>query len=366
MSGADLRMGETNLKFSCIRGILRTMLKNLYWPMCRKLLYAGFGLAAVILLGTVGYWFVGDQKYSLVDCLYMTIITIMTIGYGEIIDMAGKPAARIFTIFIAISGVGIVTFILTNLTAFIVAGEMSDAFRRRKMEKSISRLSQHYIICGVGEVGSHVLRELAATGRPHVIIDITREKIERNQAIFPDVLFIEGDATDGDVLLSAEIEKAKGLFAATGDDSRNLVIALTAKQLNPHIRVVAQCHDLRNMEKMKKAGADAVVSPSFIGGLRMASEMVRSTVVSFLDTMLRDKEKNLRVEEVKIPESFVGKPISALNLEDYPDILLLAVKTGKDWLYNPPAHYDLTPGNVLIVMTTPEELRRFESSLPGN
>jgi voltage-gated potassium channel len=359
-----MRQGE--LKFSPIKGILRTMAKNLYWPMCKKLLCAGSGLAAVILVGTVGYWYVGDQKYSLVDCLYMTVITVTTIGYGEIIDMAGKPAARIFTMFIAISGVGIVTFILTNLTAFIVAGEMSDAFRRRKMEKSISRLNQHYIICGVGEVGSHVLRELASTARPYVIIDIAKEKIERNRALFPDVLFIEGDATDGDVLLSAGIEKAKGVFAATGDDSRNLMIALTAKQLNPHIRVVGRCHDLRNIEKMKKAGADAVVSPSFIGGLRMASEMVRSTVVSFLDTMLRDKEKNLRVEEVAVPDSFVGKPISDLNLKDYPDILLLAVKKGKDWRYNPPTHYELMTGNVLILMTTPEELRKFEGSLLGN
>ena len=326
---------------------------------------AVLGLTAVISVGTLGYWFLGGKQYSFVDCLYMTIITVTTIGYGEIIDMSGNPAGRIFTIFLAVSGIGIVTFILTNLTAFIVAGEMSNAFRRRKMEKSISRLSQHYIICGVGEVGSHVLRELAATGRPHVVIDIAKDKIERNRAHFEGLLSIEGDATDGDVLLSSEIEKAKGLFAATGDDSRNLVIALTAKQLNPRVRVVARCHDLRNMEKMKKAGADAVVSPSFIGGLRMASEMVRSTVVSFLDTMLRDKEKNLRVEEVTVPESFVGKPITALNLKDYPDILLLAVKTGKDWLYNPPVHYDLKPGSVLILMTTPEELRKFESSLPS-
>ncbi len=331
--------------------------------MCRKLVGAGLALVAVILIGTIGFWFIGGKNDSIVDCLYMTIITVTTIGYGEIIDMSGNPAGRMFTIFIAVSGIGAVTFILTNVTAFIVAGEMSDAFRRRKMEKMIGKLRHHYILCGVGGVGTHVLQELVSTQRPHVIIDGSKEAISRIREIFPDVLFIEGDATDSDVLLAAVIKEAKGLFAIAGDDNKNLVIALTARQLNPHLRVVARCHDLKNIEKIKKAGADAVVSPSFIGGLRMASEMVRATVVSFLDTMLRDKEKNLRVEEVSVPEAFVGKAISSLNLAEYPSILLLAVKKGKDWIYNPPHNHILESGNALILMTTPEELTRLEDTL---
>lgn len=342
------------------------MATTLYSEIYRKLFYAVLGLAGVIATGTIGYWFMEGGRYSFVDCLYMTFITVTTIGYGEMIDMSKNPGGRIFTMIVALSGIGILTFILTNMTAFIVAGEMSNTFRRKKMEKTIDKLREHYIICGVGGVGSHVLGELFVTKRPHVIIDNKKEKIEKIQEAFQDVLFIEGDATDSDILLAAGIKKAKGVFAITGDDNKNLVIGLTAKQLNPKIRVVSDCQDVKNMEKMKKAGAaDAVVSPTFIGGLRMASEMVRSTVVSFLDTMLRDREKNLRVEEIMVPESSAGKPISALNLREYPNILLLAVKAGNDWIYNPPPDYTLQAGNALIIMTTPEDMNRLENIFRG-
>jgi voltage-gated potassium channel len=165
--------------------------------------------------------------------------------------------------------------------------------------------------------------------------------------------------------LKAGIEKAKGLFAVTGDDNQNLVVSLTAKQLNPNLRVVARCNEIKNSEKMKKAGADAIVSPTAIGGLRMASEMVRPTVVSFLDIMLRDREKSLRVEELPVPDSFVGKPVSALNLKRHADALLLAVKTGEDWVYNPSENYVITAENTLVFMTTPEGREGLARFLKG-
>jgi voltage-gated potassium channel len=339
------------------------MASNIHARIYKIFIFAGIGLAAVISIGTIGYWFIGGRHYTFVDCLYMTIITITTIGYGEIIDMSGNPAGRIFTIFIALSGISIGTFLLTNLIALMVEGELSYTFRRNKMEKMMKRLREHYIVCGVGGVGFHVLNELSSTKRTHVIIDRDKSKIERILEIFREEPFIEGDATDSDILLAAGIKEAKGLFAITGDDNKNLVISLTAKQLNPNIRVVARCHDLKNMEKMKKVGADAVISPSSIGGLRMASEMVRPTVVSFLDTMLRDTGKNLRVEEVMVPKSFVGKPIAILNLREYPNILLLAVKGGIGWIHNPSDDYALKSGDTLILMTTPEERTKLENTL---
>jgi len=291
----------------------------------------------------------------------MTFITIATIGYSEIVDMSHNPAGRIFTVFVAISGIGVATYILTNLTAFMVEGEMTETFRRRKMEKSIKKLKRHYIVCGIEGVGFHILNELSETKRPHVIVDIDRGRIDKALELFQEELFIEGDATDSDALIAAGVKEASGLFAVTGDDNQNLVISLTAKQLNPQVRVVARCRDLKNVEKMKKAGADAVVSPTFIGGLRMASEMVRSTAVSFLDTMLRDKEKNLRVEEMTVSESLAGKPVSALNLSDYPNILLLAVKTEGGWTYNPPADHVMKLWDTLIFMTTPDERDKLET-----
>jgi voltage-gated potassium channel len=328
----------------------------------RKFVWAGAILLVIILIGTVGYWFIGGRQYSFVDTLYMTVITITTIGFQEVIDLSGNPGGRIFTIFIAISGIGIMAYIITNLTALIVEGELTKSFRRRKMEKIAGNYRGHYIICGLGSVGCYIANELHATKRPHVLVDINKNNIEKSLESIHDEVFIEGDATDSNTLLKAGVENAAGLFAVTADDNQNLVVSLTAKQLNPRLKVVARCNDIRNAERTKKAGADAVVSPTAIGALRMASEMVRPTVVSFLDIMLRDREKNLRVEELPVPESFVGQPLSALNLKKFSRSLLLAVKTAKDWVYNPPENYVINQNNTLVVMTTPEErdeLARF-------
>ena len=222
------------------------------------------------------------------------------------------------------------------------------------MEKIAGNYKGHHIVCGLGRVGCYIANELHATKRPHVIVDVNKSNVGGSLQSLSDEVFIEGDATDSNTLLKAGVEKAAGLFAVTGDDNQNLVVTLTAKQLNPKLRVVARCNDIRNTEKMKKAGADAVVSPCAIGGLRMASEMVRPTVVSFLDTMLRDKEKNPRVEEWPVPESFVGRPISALNLKRCSHTLLLAVKTNEGWVYNPSENYVIDQKNTLVFMTTPE------------
>jgi len=320
----------------------------------RKFVWAGAILIAIILIGTVGYWFIGGRQYSFVDAFYMTFITITTIGFEEVIDLSGNVGGRIFTIFIAISGIGIMAYIVTNITALVVEGELTESFRRRRMEKTAGNYRGHYIVCGCGSVGCYIANELHATNRLHVIVDVNKKNIEGSLESLRDEVLIEGDATDSDTLLMAGVEKAAGLFAVTGDDNQNLVVTLTAKQLNPRLRVVARCNDIRNTEKMKKAGADAVVSPSAIGGLRMASEMVRPAVVSFLDTMLRDREKNLRVEELPVPKSFAGRPISTLNLKRFSHALLLAVKTGENWVYNPPESYVIDQENTLVFMTTPE------------
>jgi voltage-gated potassium channel len=284
----------------------------------------------------------------------MTIITISTIGFGEIIDLSGNTAGRIFTIFIAISGVGVLLYFVTNLTALVIEGKLTESFRRRRMEKTASKLREHYIVCGLGRVGFHIVDELHATKRPLVIVDTDKENAGRYLELFKDEVFIEGDATNSDTLLKAGIESARGLFAVTGDDNQNLVVSLTAKQLNPDLRVVARCNEIKNSQKMKKAGADAIVSPTSIGGLRMASEMVRPAVVSFLDTMLRDREKNLRIEELPVPRSFEGKYLSALNLKRQPHVMLLAVRTGEDWVYKPSEDYVIAPENTLVFVTTPE------------
>ncbi len=332
--------------------------------MRNKYVWCGILLAGIIIIGTFGYWLIGGGRYPLFDCLYMTVITITTIGYGEVIDISGNIGARVFTMFIMVAGIGVLAYLLTNVTALIVEGELTKSFRRRRMEKLAGKATDHYIICGMGWAGHHIINELRQTNRPHVIIDIDMNRVEKSLGKMPEGVFIEGDATDNDTLIKAGIERASGLFAVTGDDNQNLVISLTAKQLNPAVRVVAQCNETKNIEKMKKAGADSVVSPGYISGMRMASEMIRPTVVNFLDNMMRGKDESLRVEEVPVPPSLAGQALSALNLKEYPRTLLLAVKKGEDWVYNPSRQdYIIEPENMLIIMTTPEERRILEKKV---
>lgn len=339
------------------------MLKEFLLQFARKNLGLFAALAIVLLIGTMGYSIFGEGRYSVVDCLYMTIITITTIGYGEIIDLSNKPLARVFTIFIAFSGIGIAAYLFSNVTAFMVEGRLQEIFWRRKMEKMIGKLKQHYIICCVEGVGFYIAKELKSTQRPYVIVDHAKARAERVIGHLDNELFLEGDPTDSDLLIKAGINNAQGLFAVARDDNENLVISLTAKTLNSGLKVVATCNDLKNTEKIKKAGADAIVSPSFIGGLRVVSEMIRPTVVSFLDTMMRDKEKNLRIEEISITESFVNKPIKTLSLKKYPNILLLAIKRKESWVYNPSENYILQQDDILIFMSSPEERNELEKIL---
>ena len=324
-------------------------------PQVRRLFWAGLMVVGILIIGTVGYKWIGGPHVSVIDALYMVVITLLTIGYGEIVDLTNNPTGRIFTMFIAIAGIGVLLYVITNATALLIEGYIMESFKRRKMEKLAGAAKEHYIICGLGSVGSNIVNEFAATKRPFVIVDINRKNVEKIMESYKTYAFIEGDATDNDTLVKAGIERARGLFAVTSDDNQNIIISLTARQLNPGLRIVARCNEAKNIEKMKKAGADAVVSPTSIGGLRMASEMVRPAVVSFLDIMLRDIHQNLRVEEVFMPPAFVGKSLSELELKKYPGTLLLAIKNKQEWVYNPSRNYVIQPETTLVLMTTPGE-----------
>jgi voltage-gated potassium channel len=321
----------------------------------KRFLYPAASLAGVMAAGTVGYRVISGGKSSLLDSFYMTFITVATIGYGEITDGSAGAGGRLFTVLVALAGIGTMTYILMSITAFVVEGQMNEAFRRRRMEKAIERFRDHYIVCGSGGTAAYIVRELIHTGRPHLVVDDDRERLARLAAEFPDLVYLENDPTDDAVLEKSGIARARGVFAVTGDDNRNLVVSLTARQLNHGVRVVAGCAEVRNTEKIRKAGADAVVSPTYIGGLRMASEMIRPTVVSFLDTMMSRREENLRVEEIPVPASFSGRPLSSLDLGRFRRLLLLALRRADSWEYNPPRDLTMREGDTLIFMSTPEE-----------
>ncbi len=330
----------------------------------RNLLIAFVVLLLVLLTGTVGYHILGGDKHSWLDCFYMTFITISTIGYGEIVDVSGYEYGRLFTIFIAVTGIGVLGYVLSTLTAFTLENDLNESWRRKKMQQKIAQLKDHYIVCGVGLVGSNVAHELTATGRACVIVDSNMETIQRYLETHPGQMYLLGDATDNDLLLAAGVMRARGVFAVAHDDSQNLVISLSAKQLNAKLRVVARCHDVKNAEKTRRAGADEIVSPDFTGGLRIVSAMVRPHVVSFLDDMLKS-EASVRMEEINIPAELSDKPLSVLY-HGNKDCLVLAVRNStKDWLFNPPANHVVQGGDVLMVMTSPEGRHRLEQLMQG-
>ncbi len=330
----------------------------------RARLSIGISLAAfsvIMAAGTVGYKHLGGAETGWLDASYMTFLMVATIGYGAGVEIWHRPETELFTMAIAFSGIAVMTYFFSSVTAIVLASDFDKSLRRRRMDKQIKKLHGHFILCGFGRVGRNVAHELEATNRHFVAIDEHLEQLEAHAEKRPGLLFIHGDAEDDDVLVEANIREAAGVFAITGDDSRNLMITVTAKQLAPDVRVVARCNEVRNSEKIRKAGADAIVSPNFTGGMRIASAMVRPHVVSFLDEMLRSEHK-LRIEEVPVPSGFQPRELGSLGLRGEGHVLL-AVRTGADWVFNPPAKFVVEAGHTLIAMASPHGRFEIEAAL---
>ncbi|MGD0695859.1 MAG: potassium channel protein [Terriglobia bacterium] len=318
----------------------------------RRLEFSLFLLLAIVMIAAAGYRFFGGPSVTNLDAIYMAVITISTVGYHEVIDTSANPSLRIFNMFVILFGTGVVLFVFSASTAFIVEGELKDIFRRRKMLKQIRELKDHFIVCGAGEVGQHVVKELMKTRNLFVVIDHDEARIEKMHQL-GDFPMLKGDAMDEELLLSAGLANAKGLATVLPEDKDNLMITVTARQLNPSLRIVARVAEARMADKLIRAGASSAVSPNTIGGLRVASELVRPHVVGFLDMMLKEETKTLRVEEISVGQGspWVGKTIHATELHRRFEVLALALRRldGKVH-YNPHGETILAVGDVLVVM----------------
>ncbi len=328
-------------------------------------------LLIVFIFGTLGFFFLGGGKWTLFDCAYMTSITLTTVGYGEILEDFGRDG-RFFAMILMWSGMGVALYAVSTITGFVVERKFSRILRERKMEKSIAALKNHFIVCGAGHTGVNVLRELIASKRPCVCIELKPERIERIAGLFQGLYYIQGDATDEDVLLRAGIERATGVLAVLEEDSHNLLITVQARYVNPEIKIVARCHENRLADKLYRAGANYVVNPPFIGGMRMASEMIRPHVVSFLDRMLRGSGAT-RVEEVTIGErsSWIGRSLGEIDIQGRTGLMPVSIKHPEDpeFTYNPSRDEVLRRHSVLVVIGNPEQvssLRRFCAEESGD
>ncbi|MBS1156029.1 MAG: TrkA-N domain protein [Proteobacteria bacterium] len=325
-----------------------------------RIAMAAIVLVGFMVVGTIGFYLADPEPRSLSDALYMTIITVTTVGYGEVVPVNGI-GMRLFVGLISIGGFGTLTFLFTSFSVFFLEADLDHSFRRRRMQKQIDNLNGHFIVCGFGRVGRNVASELMVTGRKVVVIEFNSLVLQEHASREPGLFWLHGDGTDDDMLMLAGIERAAGVFAVISDDAKNLMVSLTAKQLNPQVRVVARSHEVQNSVKIRKAGADAVVLPDFTGGLRIVSMMVRPHVVGILDDMMRS-ERNIRMEEIPLPTAFSACSLGELALESA-DFILVAIREGANWHFNPANDFRLAPGLVLVVMATPDGRRQVEAAL---
>ncbi len=309
-------------------------------------------IVLVVLLGSIGYYllFGGSQKF--IDCLYMTIISLTSVGYGEIIPIHGNISAQVFTMLLITVGLGVILYGISALAALFIEGEVSGLLRGEKMKKKIEKLRNHYIVCGGGETGFPLLMELVKNGDTVVLVELDENKIEICKSI-NNLLYIKGDATDDDNLVAAGIEKARGLLITLPSDKDALYVTMSARMLNPSLRIISRVANPMLEPKLIKAGADSVVSPNFIGALRMASVMIRPVAVDFLDQMLRSEERCLRIHELPITEDseMIGRTLAESGLKDKYGLLVLGLrdKTG-ELEFNPSPTEMIQPGMVLVVM----------------
>jgi len=319
-------------------------------------------LLGILLAGSLGYHWI--EGWGFEDSLYMVVITLSTVGYGEVHRLS--PEGRLFTMFLVVAGVGLVTYAVGTITRMIVEGELQTLFGKRRAMSKIRRLKDHYIICGFGRIGSLVAREFERRPIPFVVVERQENVVAR---IPQEVPVVVGDATEEQVLQDAGIERARGLITVLHSDAENLFVTLTARDLNPKLFIIARYEEERSEPKLLRAGADKVISPYIIGGTRMAMAVIRPAVIDFIDLATQSESLGLQMEEVLLTP---GAPLVGLALVDTKirselDIIVVAIKKKSGHMeFNPSARTVLEEGDRLIAIGERGHLHRLEGLAGGS
>lgn len=313
-------------------------------------------LLLVLVTGTCGY--VVLEGWGWLDSLYMTVITLSTVGYGETHPLS--PAGRIFTMLLIFGGLGIVAYAFSTFNALMIGGYLTDAFRRKKMERTIKSFSGHYIVCGASRTGLSIAEELSKTGRSFVLVE--KDDSATKPLIDKGWLVIAGDATEDKTLKEAGIERAAGLFCCLKNDRDNAFVALTARLLNADARIIASQNAEEVRQKLIKSGADAVINPGHIGGLRMVSEMVRPDTVTFLDLMLREAKSDYRFEDAEVKKTV---SVGAVKGAQGGAALVVAVRKKSEAAFamNPPPDMQLEAGDSIIALGDSDQIKNLKAAL---
>ncbi len=298
------------------------------------------------------------ENITYLKCLYHVIITLSTVGYTDILNSQDSILLTSFNTFSIIVYMVSVAYAISNFTAFLIEGRLKRYFQYKKNLKRISKMNDHYIICGIKDIGVFVAKELHETKRPFVVIDESMNAIDRLKLDIPDLVFIEGDSTDDSVLIEAGIKNAKAMIASLDNDKENIYLVVASKDLNKQIMIAAKFINPKTRQKFINAGASYLVSPNMIGGLRIASELIRPQVVSFLDRMLRSKKgESIRVEELDVKED--SAYINKTMLDFYKETNMLVISfynpDSGDFDYNPDPNKKIKSGMSLIFIATPDQ-----------
>ncbi|HEY6463170.1 MAG TPA: NAD-binding protein, partial [Polyangiaceae bacterium] len=332
----------------------------------RRLIVAVGVFATLVAIGTVGYFVLGEGRWTVGDCAYMTVIPISTVGFFELGHLREVPGARLLTVGLIVGGVGVLAYMQSNLTALLVEGVIGQAWRRRRMQKDIEKLGAHVVVAGAGGTGKHVIEELMATQTAFVVIDRSDQQLRQvsDDLCAGKMLYVHGDATLDHVLLAAGVRRARGVVAALTHDKDNLYVTLSARSLNAQARIVSKVVEDEAAPKILKAGASSIVNPTMIGARRLAGELIRPEVHEFLDQMLRDKDRNLRIEDIVVPRGsgFVGMALKDTPIRRETRALVVAVRgSDRAFTYNPEPDYVIGEGTTLIVLGETESIVKLRS-----
>lgn len=321
-----------------------------------KLISAILSLVAVILTGTLGLSYV--EGMPIFDSLWVTIISLTTTGYGDILPKT--MAGRSFLLFILVLGVGIVAYSLSAVISILVEAQITRIMERNKMSKEIQKLRNHIIVCGSGRVGQSVVRSLKQEGVSYVVIDFDEELINRLQE--EGHLAMVGDATNDEVLLECGIKKARGVVCALSSDAYNVFVVLSARAFNPNLKIVARAEKPETIEKLRRAGANKIISPALISGHRMAMAMLKPVSVDLVDTLFTANNMQFQLEEVVITDKslIANKKIKEVFKRDYTNVIVVAIIRNNNMDMNPKGDHIILPGDTVIMLGSRQDLEKME------
>ncbi|SCC67922.1 potassium channel family protein [Bacillus wiedmannii] len=322
----------------------------------KQLWIAVICMTFVVILGTLGFMMI--EEISLFQAFWMTMITVLTVGYGDAVPVT--QAGKVFALLIIPVGVGIVTYAIGVVAAMIIEGNLFHAVRRKKMDKQIAQLQNHIIVCGCGRVGLQVVHELQEKKIPFVVVDKDESILEKEK-----LLYVHGDATEDQVLHHAGISKAAGLVAIVANDAENVFITLTARGLNDAIKIVARAEKPETEDKLKRAGANKVINPSSMAGIHIAKGIANPLTVHYIDTVLYGVEQSFVIEEIAVGKGSIlaSKSLLESDVRNQFDVTILAILRNGDVIHNPTGQEKLREHDMIIVFGSVEKLGQFEKEL---